>query len=97
LCLRLGEGGPILSTWAIIASWPAWAFHLFTGVSLVNVIGMERGLVCYFYLSAAFTVPINNAGFGLIYSVPCFLELSLSTLYIVATFATRALLVHGSY
>jgi hypothetical protein len=42
-------------------------------------------------------VPINNTGFGLIYSVPCFLEFSLSTLYIVASFATRALLVHGSY
>jgi hypothetical protein len=45
LCLWLGECGPILSSWAIIASWPSWPFHFFTGISLVDEIGMESGLV----------------------------------------------------
>jgi hypothetical protein len=97
LCLRLGEGGSILSTWAVIASWPMWSFHFFTGVSPVDVIGVESGLVRYFFLSAIFTTPINNTGSGLIYSVMCFLELSLSALYVVATFAVCALLMHISY
>jgi hypothetical protein len=53
LCLRLVEGGPILSTWVIISSWT-------TGVSLVDVIGTKSRLIYYVSLIVVFAVPINN-------------------------------------
>jgi hypothetical protein len=67
-----------LSTWATIASRPMWPFNFFTVALPTDVIGVERRLVCYFCLSAIFTVPINSAGSELIYSALGFLDLSLS-------------------
>jgi hypothetical protein len=62
LCLQLGKGAPILSTWAIIASWPAWPLHFFTGVFQVDVTRAESRLIHFFYLSVVFISPINIAG-----------------------------------
>jgi hypothetical protein len=97
LHLRLCEGAPILSTWAIIASWPKWPFHFFTGVFPVEVTGVESRLVHYFFLSDVFTAAINSAGVRSHLLRPTFLELSLSAFCLVAAFIAHALLVHGSY
>jgi hypothetical protein len=78
LHLRLIEGAPILSTWAIIASWPKWPFHFFTGVFPVEVTGVESRLVHYFFLSDVFTAAINSAVVRSHLLRPTFLELSLS-------------------
>jgi hypothetical protein len=50
----LDEDVLTLATWATIASWPAWPFHLFTDVSPIDVTSTESGLVCYSFLNCYF-------------------------------------------
>jgi hypothetical protein len=58
----LDEDVLTLATWATIASWPAWPFHLFTDVSPIDVTSTESGLVCYSFLNCYFTTPVNSVG-----------------------------------
>jgi hypothetical protein len=41
----------VLPTWATIASWLMWPFHLFTDVYPPDVTGVESRLVCYSFLN----------------------------------------------
>jgi hypothetical protein len=74
-----------------------WPFQFFTGVSPVDVTGTESGLVHYSFLSGVFTASINSTRVRDNLLCPQFLELLVSALCLVATFAQPALLMHDSY
>jgi hypothetical protein len=44
---QLCERFLVCATWAALAFWPTWPFHLFTDVFPADVIGIESGLVRY--------------------------------------------------
>jgi hypothetical protein len=82
------------STWAVIVFWPTWPFDFFTVFLLADMTHARIGLVRYFLVSTAFTVPINSTGSGLIYTD---LELSLSVSLLVVVSRLEASLLHGSH